>query len=165
MTKEELLTSAAILQQPSPEIAQSFERLGDRLALELNQRLVERVDIDKLVGPDNLEMMQNNSRNMIRFMGSLFYHYEPAILVDTALWVFKTYRAHGFQVTYWPAYLDTFMAVLRQNLPCSDFEAVCPFFHWLIVNIPSFTGLSEKMSADDLKAMPGHDSESRGIPG
>ncbi len=62
--------------------------------------------------------------------------------MDTILWVFRTYRAHGFQVAFWPANLATLLDVLRAELPPYAFRAVAPFFDWILVNIPVFTELT-----------------------
>jgi len=135
--------TACQLCQPTPEAAREFESLRDTLAEELNRRMSARPDLEKLIGPGNLAMMQDNSRNFSRFMGVMFHGYEPRVLVETALWVFRAYRAHGFQTTYWPANLDTFIEIARNRLSPATFAQVHPFFQWLVVNIPIFVILSE----------------------
>jgi len=69
--------------------------------------------------------------------------------------VFRSYRAHGFQVSYWPANLDTTVELLREELSAPTFDAVYPYFVWLIVNIPSFTGLSEAVAVKGTVAAHG----------
>ena len=111
MNLQNLQRTARNLRQPEPVAAAEFETLRDGLAEELNQRRKTRPDFEKLIGPGNLPMMQDNSRNFCRFMSSLFTAYEPEVLVQTALWVFRAYRAHGFPTTYWPANRDTFVKI------------------------------------------------------
>lgn len=146
-TKQQLVQSAAGLAPPA-EAAQEFAGSADAMAAELNRQMMDRPDVDRLVGDANLPMMQDNSRNMVRFLSSLFAAYDPLVLTDTVLWVFRTYRMHGFQVSYWPANLDTFTEIARKTLSPESFAAIEPVLNWLIVNIPSFTELSDQAIAE-----------------
>ena len=47
------------------------------------------------------------------------------------------YRAHGFQISYWPANLDTTVQILKEQLSAETYAQVYPFFAWLIVSIPA----------------------------
>lgn len=151
MNRETLMKSAGRLKQPSGEATTEFEASRERLADKLNQRMGVRPDLERLIGVGNQPMMEDNSRNFCRFMSSLFRAYEPGVLVDTALWVFRAYRSHGFQTAYWPANLDTFVELARDELSATTFAEVYPFLEWLIVNIPAFVAESDAaMDADAL---------------
>lgn len=149
--------SALQLRQPVPEASREFELHRDALAAELNLRMSARPDLDRLIGPGNLAMMQDNSRNFCRFMSVQFQGYEPQVLVQTALWVFRAYRAHGFQTTYWPANLDTFVEIMREKATPGTFDQLYPFFQWLIVNVPTFVALSEVNPATAGTLVPNHE--------
>jgi hypothetical protein len=147
MTKEELLATARELEQPPRDVADEFGAKRERLAAEGNRRMGARRDLQRLVGSGNEAMAEDNNRNFARFMESIFHHYEPEVLLETVLWVFRAYRFHGFQTTYWPANLDTWVELLREELSEEGFEAVYPFYDWLIVHIPWFVKLSDKQLA------------------
>ncbi len=151
-----LIQTAQQLRQPSAPAAAAYEDLRDSLAKELNRRMAARPDLEKLIGPGNLAMMRDNSRNFCRFMGAMFHAYEPEVLAQTALWVFRAYRSHGFRTTYWPANLDTFVELARDRLAPAAFAEIYPFFQWLIVNIPVFVKISDEQLAEPLPAEPGH---------
>jgi hypothetical protein len=114
----------------------------DAIASRLAEAMAARRDIHELVGPDGVDMMRDNSANLCRFMGSMFSSYVPEVLVETILWVFRAYRAHGFQVAFWPANLATLLEVLRAELPPDAFRVLAPFFDWMVVNIPVFVELT-----------------------
>lgn len=156
MNQQYLLQTALQIHQPTASAAAEFESSRDGLAEELNHRMSGRADLEKLIGHGNLAMMQDNSRNFCRFMGAMFHAYEPEVLVQTALWVFRAYRAHGFATTYWPANLDTFVEIARGRLTPAAFKEVYPFFHWLIVNIPAFVKISDAQLAEPIPSMPSH---------
>lgn len=141
--KEELIQSAQLLKAPSATAAKEFDKKIDAVAAELTRRMLARPDLERLIGADNQSMMENNSRNFCRFIAALLENYEPAVLVETALWAFRVYRAHGFQISYWPANLDTMVEILKEELNEPEYVEVYPFFDWLIVHIPAFVQISD----------------------
>ncbi len=143
MTKREIVNSAAGLKRPSVGGAEEFGRSWEAAAVAVDKVMLARQDLERLVGPGNSEMMRNNHRNHFRYMESIFHIYDPARFVETVLWVFRTYRAHGFSAAYWPAMLDTTVTVLEGVLSREAFREVLPFYTWLITHIPAFTTLSE----------------------
>lgn len=144
-------TDAERLKQPSEAASLAFDSKIDTIAEELNRIMLSRPDIEKLIGTGNVEMMRNNSRNYLRFMGAVFHTPDAQVLAETALWAFRTYRSHGFQIAYWPANLDTTVQILRQELPEPMFSEIYPFFEWLILHIPALSQLSE---TDDTTGEP-----------
>jgi hypothetical protein len=104
-----------------------------------------RTDLDHLIGNENMAMMEDNHRNHARFMTSVFQVYQPVVLVETVLWVFRAYRSHGFQLTYWPAQLDQWVALLKVHLSPDAFQEIYPFYHWMLINQPTFVIESDKL--------------------
>jgi hypothetical protein len=143
MKREALLATAKELKQPPPKAAQEFSQKRDQLASMGNQVMGERPDLERLVGHGNQLMAENNNRNFARFMESLFHHYQHMVLVETVLWVFRTYRAHGFTLAYWPANLDSWVNILENELSAESFNTIYPFYNWLITNIPAFSKLTD----------------------
>jgi hypothetical protein len=149
MTRDDLVATAEKLTQPSPEAAEEFARARDKLVAKGNQIMAARSDLERLVGSGNQAMAEDNNANFARFMESMFGAYEPEVLVETVLWVFRAYRSHGFQLTYWPANLNTWVGMLREELSATTFEALYPFYDWMIVNIPAFVAISDQQFASD----------------
>lgn len=109
----------------------------------MNNYMLKRPDINDLVGEGNLEMMKDNHSNHARFMESVFINYEPEILVDTVLWVFRAYRSRNFSSTYWAAQLNAWMNIYKTELSEKTYTEILPFYKWLQVNIPVFNALAE----------------------
>lgn len=156
MKKETLVQSAAKLVQPSPESTEELNRKKDQMTSILNAHFLQRPDLTQLIGHGNSEMMLENHRNHIRFMCSLLGEYQPEVLVDTVLWVFRAYRSHGFQLTYWPAQLDKWVEITKNNLSKEAFDEIYPFYNWMIINNPAFATLSDQAIQDDSKFNPGN---------
>ncbi len=141
--KNKLLASAHKLTAPSERAREEFKAKIDLFVTAGNASIAARPDLCKLIGADNHAMAENNNSNFARFMYSMFVEYHPATLVETVLWVFRAYRSHGFQSTYWAANLDIWLKMLKKELTDESFQEISPFYHWLIINIPLFVKLTD----------------------
>ena len=142
MTRDDLVKKAVEVTPPSPDCAGEFQKKSGIMAAELDSLMLKRTDLEKLIGPDNQAMMSDNHSNHARFMASLLRDYRPEVLVDTILWVFRAYRAHGFHLTYWPAQLNAWLKVLEKHLSSESFQQVSQIYAFMIVNQPAFARLS-----------------------
>jgi hypothetical protein len=145
MGKQELIKSAGKLKQPSTSAANEFEEKSGFLAAEMNKIISSRSDLNKLIGSGNNSMMEDNHRNHARFMSSVFISFDPNVLVETVLWVFRAYRSHGFKLTYWPAQLDQWVELFKIHLSEKTFNEIYPFYNWMIINQPEFVAESDKL--------------------
>lgn len=143
MTREELISEATRIPQPSPEAAREYEDRSEAMASELNRLMSGRKDLDRLIGDGNHDIMEENHRNHARFIGSLLSDFKPEVLVNTVLWVFRAYRAHGFRLAYWPAQLDNWVEVLRKTLSPAAFDAVYPVYRFMLIRQPDFAALTD----------------------
>jgi len=146
--KQKLIKSASIIAQPSVSALEEFSQKHEQLASLGNQLIAKRADFEKLVGKGNRTMAEDNNRNFARFMASLFSDYNPNVLVETVLWVFRAYRSHGFQTTYWAANLNIWVDMMKKELSDESFDSIQPFYIWLIVNIPIFVKLTDDFESD-----------------
>ncbi|MCF7920375.1 MAG: hypothetical protein K9N06_10745 [Candidatus Cloacimonetes bacterium] len=143
MNRASLDTSARVLKQPSREAAAEYSTKKDTMAETVIGKLMAREDLDKLIGKENSSMMKDNAHNMARFMESIFVKFDPDILVETVLWVFRAYRSHGFQLTFWSAHLSIWIEVIIQDISAASSFELLPFYNWMQVNIPIFTSLTD----------------------
>lgn len=156
MDLERLKKSAAQLPRPSQETANEFYSNVERVALEVNKNMAQRDDLDRLIGEGNLAMMQDNHRNHARFMASLLQAPDPEVLVETVLWVYRAYVAHGFQPTYWPAMFDTYLAIYQMHLSEKAYQEVLPYYEWFIFNHAVLTEMSRQQKGDSESHPPSH---------
>lgn len=162
MTREYLLAEAHGLKQPSPKSAAEYEAHALRLAAQVSRLLEQRPDILMLIGADNLPMMHDNHRNHARFMASMFHAYQPQILLDTVLWVFRAYLAHGFRPAYWPVQLTTWVELFQSELSEQTRREIAPFYRWLIDHQAEFAKQAEENLSQDSFALT---SSAAGLPG
>ncbi|MBS4060207.1 MAG: hypothetical protein KG029_07405 [Bacteroidetes bacterium] len=145
MNKEFLIKTAEKLSQPSAAAATEFSEKAEGMAVLINNRFKKRSDLNMLIGEGNLDMMMDNHRNHMRFLTSVFKHFEPEVLVETVLWVFRAYRSHGFKLTYWPAQLDAWVEIFKTELSPSAYAEIYPFYDWMIIHNPIFAKVSDEL--------------------
>ncbi|AQQ70681.1 hypothetical protein SMSP2_01038 [Limihaloglobus sulfuriphilus] len=146
MSKSDLLESAKQLRQPSEQAANEYAQKRAKLVSEVDRILISRPDLIRLIGEGNKAMMQDNHKNHALFMESMFKFYDPQVLVETVLWVFRAYRSHNFHQTYWPAQLNAWLAAMESLLSNKAYDEIVPFYNYLIVNIPVFSNMVESGS-------------------
>jgi len=144
MNKKELIAAAETLSQPNAAAAGEFENLRGSLTGRVMERMRQRTDLEKLIGDGNEAMLADNAANMARFMASMFQQYDPVIFVETIHWVFRTYRAHGFNLAFWPAFLNTWMEEITALLAPDTVEQLNPFYRWIQIKIPIFTMITDQ---------------------
>ncbi len=105
MDKSQLLESAKILATRPNSTLGALEGKLELCAAELTAALRVRSDLEDLIGEGNMGVMEMNHTNHFRYMNSLAALYDPTSFVETVLWVFRTYRARGFNVQYWEVML------------------------------------------------------------
>ena len=144
MNKEELLRTAALIPQATQSDLAEHAAQRDEMVAKLNTIMLDRPDITELVGENNLALMQDNHANHARFVESYLQNPNPEMLVETVLWVFRSYRSRGFQPSYWSAQLNNWVELLKKELSPEGLKPVYPLYHWMIVNLPVFTLLSDE---------------------
>lgn len=148
MDKNFILESAKKLKQVSEKSAEEFSAKSELLIAKINELMIERADLEKFIGEDNIAMMKDNHANHVRFISSMLKMYNPEILTDTVLWVFRAYRSHGFKTNYWATQLNSWILIINQLLTKESFNEIYPIYEWMQINIPIFVKLSdEKLEA------------------
>lgn len=142
MDRNLLLESAKRLAHASTQSADEYYRKSDQLIALMNTTMLKRPDVENLVGQNNIDMMQDNHANHVRFIASILKYPNPEVLVETVLWVFQAYRSHGFTTNYWAAQLNTWIGVLKQVLTDESYKEVYPYYEWMQTNIPLFVKIS-----------------------
>jgi hypothetical protein len=146
--KENVLKDAEKLTPPQENSATEFGSKWELFSIKGSQILGQRSDFEKLVGKGNRQMAEDNNKNFPRFMESMFVDYKPKVFLETVLWVFRAYRSHGFDSTYWAANLNIWVDMLKEDLSEQAFKEIYPFYNWLIVNIPIFVKLADSELTD-----------------
>ena len=152
MDKNILVVSAKRLKNVSVIAAGEYLDKSGILVAKMNEIMLSRPDIASLIGKDNIAMMKDNHANHARFIASILKGRNDTVLIETVLWVFTSYRSHGFTTNYWAAQLNSWIEVMKDELSKECFEEVYPYYEWMLVNIPVFVALSNE-KLDDNKSL------------
>ncbi len=144
MDKNHLLQTANQLKQVSNTAADEYAQNAEQLITEMNKLMIERGDLENLVGKGNSAMMQDNHANHVRFIISILKYNNAEVLVETILWVFSAYRSHGFSTNYWAAQLNTWMQIFKNQLSVETYTEVLPLYEWMQINLPVFVKVSDE---------------------
>ena len=142
MERADLVESAGRLGPFAPEVAREYGDRRRRLVASVDRLMLEREDIDELVGERNLQMMQDNHNNHAMFIQSILERFDAEVLVDTVLWVFRSYGSRGFHRNYWAAQLNGWLKALEELSPATR-DAVEPLYRWMVVGIPHFAAVAD----------------------
>ncbi len=156
MNQQQLFDAAEKLVPVSAETARNYADHQYSLAAAVSRLLIERQDIERLIGTGNQAMMEDNHRNHARFIASLLESFDARVLVESILWVFRAYRNHGFQLTYWPAQLDAWLRVLQQQLTPAAYTEIEHLYRFMLFYQPAFAALSDSAVLSPSKE-PCHD--------
>lgn len=146
MNKENLLSTASELKQIKESSSKEYSEKMDVLVGKMNQTMLARPDIEKIIGKNNMVMMQNNHANHARFMLSVMTDFDTNVLVDTILWVFNAYENHGFSSLYWAAQFNAWLEIYKEELSEETYQDIYPFYIWMQVNIPHFHKISKDLA-------------------
>ncbi len=155
MNKKELINSASHLNKFSSQVVKEYSEKRQTLVSSINEAMSNRSDITELVGEKNIQMMKDNHSNHALFVESFMINPDSGTLVDTVLWVFRSYRSRGFHQNYWAAQLNCWVEILKQQLSKDSFNDVYPLYQWFTVNIPAFTDISDEQ-LDTSSKVPEH---------
>jgi len=144
MDKKYLLESAANINQVSESTYVEFQKKAELLTQKMNATMLERPDLEKLIGENNVIMMKDNHANHVRFIASMLKNHNAEVLLASVLWVFRAYRSHGFATSYWAAMLNGWMSIIKENLSPESYIEVIPYYEWMQINIPAFVLLSDE---------------------
>lgn len=143
MTKGECIAEVAGLPPASARAAAAFGARGMAMAQRVTEILATRPDLDRLIGPGNLAMMTDNHKNHARYMASVLEHMLPEQFVETLVWVYRAYRAHGFALTYWPAQLNAWLTAMEMELSAEDRVEIEPLYVWMLARQAEFVKMSD----------------------
>jgi hypothetical protein len=149
MNREQLIESTIGLGSISAYSLREFKENREILVAMMNSLMAGKPELDDLIGEANLSMMKENHVNHAKFMESVFALFDKVVLVDTILWVFRTYRSRAFKDAYWIEQLNSWIELYRATLSQKCLSEILPFYHWMLNHISDFSLLSDEISESE----------------
>ncbi len=142
-----LIESAREIPAAGQNTISEYQSKAELLVAAINMNMSGRDDITELIGKNNMGLMKDNHFNHVLFISSILKIPNPEVLVDTVLWVFKTYRSRGFSVDYWNVQTNAWPGILKTQMSPEAYSEIEPLYIWIKNYIPAF----EKLSSDNEK--------------
>lgn len=134
MEWERLIREARETLQVSSEATAHYTKAKDVLLDEVNARMTAHPLISDLTGGNPMSMMQDNHRNHIDFMSTVFQFNSVELLVKTVPWVYRSYHSHGFSFDYFPLELEAWKAAVGRFLRPEAAGEINAVYDWMLKN-------------------------------
>jgi hypothetical protein len=145
MTKNELSAQARLLKMPAVEHLREYEELQPAITARMNREFFTIDDaLAATGGPGNIDMIKINHGNHSKYVSTILAAYDPDQFVNTVLWVYKTYRAHGVLPVYWTLQIPQWIDILTDMLSDDAADGILPFYRFLEEHHSSFTELTNE---------------------
>ena len=142
LSKEELIALAETVSPPSPACGDRMMEQLSTLADSLSRRMAARQDLIALIGAGNAELMEVNHSNHYQYIASLASLYDARTMVETVIWVIRTYTAHGFSLRYWDIMMPEASQVLLQHLSPEEFQQVQVIYDFISGHFADFSSIA-----------------------
>lgn len=142
-----LIESAREIPAAGKNTISEYQSKAELLIATINMNMSGRYDITELIGKNNMSLMKDNHFNHVLFISSILKIPNHEVLVNTVLWVFKTYRNRGFSVDYWNIQTNAWFGILKTQMSPEAYAEIEPLYIWIKNHIPAF----EKLSSDNEK--------------
>ena len=115
------------------------------LVAKLNETMLKRDDILELIGGvNNIGKMKDNHDNHLRFVASILQTPNSETLVDTLLWVFRSFMSRGFSSNYWEVQINTLLQLLKKTISEKAFLEILSIYDWINANRTNFKIAAEE---------------------
>lgn len=156
---EKLIRSAIALTPVPPTAAREYRENLDVLREQVDQNLTVYPGIDELIGGNPLAMMYDNHRNHALFMANVFRFNTFEVLARIAVWVYKSYHAHGFSYDYFPVELTAWMKAVTDHLGVAAAPDINRIYRWLLDRHDELIFLSQEEVGVTLSLDPAWDQD------
>ncbi len=147
---QSLINEARALHQVPKEAAVQYEQLKHILLEEVNRVFDAHPEKRRLLGPNSIDLIENNHLNHVNFMSSVFHLNQFELLARVIPWVYHTYHTKGISYDYFPIELDAWSHGIKKNLTAPGTEAILGVYEWIRMRHERFISLAETHALIDM---------------
>lgn len=139
------------LQRVNYKAIKDYENKMDLLIDFVNEKMANRINIDNLIGNNPLNIMYDNHANHANFMVNIFKITDDEFFYKTLIWVYNTYKHHGFSYDYFKVELNQWIDGINKFLKPASAKLIIPIYQWMIDNHQIFIKESENLENEKLR--------------
>lgn len=140
--KKLLVQDLLSLQAVSPNAAMTYGAVKGYASARVSDLVFSHPQANAFLPENKSDMAVNNHEQHAQYMESVFLDGADESVVDTIVWVYRTYTSHGFDLSYWPVQIDAWRIVLADLLPEEDYQCIAPYYDWLAGHHADFAELA-----------------------
>ncbi|MFW6414168.1 MAG: cobalamin B12-binding domain-containing protein [Verrucomicrobiota bacterium] len=116
---------------PEPSADEYLARIPE-LAQIVDNLVLNRPDVNRIVGACPVDAVTANHRNHARFMGTVFKLGLPRMLAAVIPWAYRVYLNHGVCERYFQEELQGWKQALANNLPTETAKPLQDIYTWML---------------------------------
>ena len=127
-----LRREALQLRRVSAAAASAYEAERDTMLPLVDRKLIEREDLQRLIGNNPIALMRLNHSNHALFMANVFRYSCFGLFAQVLVWVYRAYRHHGFAGEYFPIELAAWRAAVSECLAPPVAAEIDAVYAWML---------------------------------
>jgi methanogenic corrinoid protein MtbC1 len=127
-----LIEEAQVLPPVSAKAAAVFSANKKALVDSVNAAMSARDNLSLLTGGAPMEIMATHHERQADFMANVFILNQFELLVKTFVWLYRSYRAHGFSYDYFPVELRAWVTTIENHLAAEHRAQILGVYRWMI---------------------------------
>jgi hypothetical protein len=135
MSLDKIIASAGSIASAPDFVGEFFSRNRPTLAGEMKKTLRSKL----LSKPDLLRDLIE--QHLLHIESSLSF-FDPAVYVDTLLWIIRTYGMRGFDPRFWEDLFNSGMNALKQSPQRSGLDHAVLHYEWLLSHLETLVDLA-----------------------
>jgi methanogenic corrinoid protein MtbC1 len=139
------------LEKITLKAAEEYNKKMNTLIKEVNENLSQRDDLMQLIGNNPIKKMKDNHENHAGFMYNSFKVKSEELFINTIIWVYRTYKNHGFSYQYFPVELKAWKSAVNNNLSSENSELIINIYNLMLDNHKLFVKESESREDNEFE--------------
>jgi len=139
------------LEKITLKAAEEYNKKMNTLIKEVNENLSQRDDLMQLIGNNSIKKMKDNHENHAGFMYNSFKVKSEKLFINTIIWVYRTYKNHGFSYQYFPVELKAWKSAVNNNLSSENSELIINIYNLMLDNHKLFVKESESREDNEFE--------------
>ncbi|GAB6137700.1 cobalamin B12-binding domain-containing protein [Halanaerobaculum tunisiense] len=132
------------------EAIEEYQENIELLIETVNDKLSQRNNIDELIGHNPLTKMYDNHENHAHFMVNAFKIDDYNFFSRNIIWVYNTYRNHGFSFDYFPVELKAWIEAINEYISSGNADSIIEVYNWMLKNHNKFIKASKEFQKGEI---------------
>ena len=141
------IPALADLAPVTPQATRLYAEQANVLASLVSQRLAQHPRLDEFLNGNPFRLIEVNHRNHAAFVAEVLRTNNLDLLARTLSWAYHAYHHQGVSYDYFPAQLDAWKQVIRDQLPIDEAASLLPLYDWMLAAHPDTIRAAERYRA------------------